>query len=156
MSSRTGGWLNRCYSPPQHNHAWGDMMSEFESHAVPPPPPPPIGTSTPSGERTLALAAHLLGILTSFIGALVIWLISKDASPSKPFATDQAKEALNFQITVIIAYVAAVILTIVSFGILFFVPTLVWIANLVLCIVAAVKANNGEHYRYPFTLRLIK
>ncbi|NEL79749.1 MAG: DUF4870 domain-containing protein, partial [Xanthomonas perforans] len=64
--------------------------------------------------------------------------------------------ALNFQITVIIAYVAAVILTIVSFGILFFVPTLVWIANLVLCILAAVKANNGEHYRYPFTLRLIK
>lgn len=53
-------------------------MSEFESHAV----PPPIGTSTPSEERTLALAAHLLGILTSFIGALVIWLISKDASPS--------------------------------------------------------------------------
>ncbi|MCC4615553.1 DUF4870 domain-containing protein [Xanthomonas campestris pv. asclepiadis] len=154
MSSRTGGWLNRCYSPPHHNHAWGDMMSEFESHAA--PPPPPIGSSTPSEERTLALAAHLLGILTSFIGALVIWLISKDASPSKPFATDQAKEALNFQITVIIAYVAAVILTIVSFGILFFVPTLVWIANLVFCILAAVKANNGEHYRYPFTLRLIK
>ncbi|NIK38410.1 hypothetical protein FHY12_000695 [Xanthomonas arboricola] len=129
-------------------------MSEFESHAA--PPPPPIGSSTPSEERTLALAAHLLGILTSFIGALVIWLVSKDASPSKPFATDQAKEALNFQITVIIAYVAAVILTVVSFGILFFVPTLVWIANLVFCILAAVKANNGEHYRYPFTLRLIK
>ncbi|MBB3813859.1 hypothetical protein FHY13_002206 [Xanthomonas arboricola] len=129
-------------------------MSEFESHAA--PPPPPIGSSTPSEERTLALAAHLLGILTSFIGALVIWLVSKDASPSKPFATDQAKEALNFQITVIIAYVAAVILTIVSFGILFFVPTLVWIANLVFCILAAVKANNGEYYRYPFTLRLIK
>ncbi len=129
-------------------------MSEFEPHAA--SPPPPIDSSTPSEERTLALAAHLLGILTSFIGALVIWLISKDASPSKPFATDQAREALNFQITVIIAYVAAVILAIVSFGILFFVPTLVWIANLVFCILAAVKANNGEHYRYPFTLRLIK
>ncbi|BBK00241.1 membrane protein [Xanthomonas campestris pv. campestris] len=130
------------------------MMSEFDTHAA--PPPPPISTGTPSEERTLALAAHLLGILTSFIGALVIWLISKDAGPSKPFATDQAKEALNFQITVIIAYVAAVILTIVSFGILFFVPTLVWVANLVLCILAAVKANSGESYRYPFTLRLIK
>lgn len=69
-------------------------MSEFESHAA--PPPPPVGTS-PSEERTLALAAHLLGIVTSFVGALVIWLISKDASPSKPFATDQAKEALNFR-----------------------------------------------------------
>ncbi|AOD15436.1 DUF4870 domain-containing protein [Xanthomonas fragariae] len=127
-------------------------MSGVEPHAV----PQPICTSTPSEERTLALVAHLLGILTSFIGALVIWLISKDASPSKPFATDQAKEALNFQITVIIAYVAALILTIVSFGILFFMPTLVWIANLALCILAAAKANNGDYYRYPFTLRLIK
>lgn len=129
-------------------------MSEFDTHAA--PPPPPIGTGTPSEERTLALAAHLLGILTSFIGALVIWLISKDASPSKPFATDQSKEALNFQITVVIAYMLAVVLTIVSFGILFFVPTLVWVANLVFCILAAIKANNGEHYRYPFALRLIK
>lgn len=133
-------------------------MSEFESHAV--PPPPPVGTNSPSEERTLAVAAHLLGILTSFVGALVIWLISNDASPSKPFARDQAKEALNFQITVIIVYVAAVMMTAVPFGILSlgilpFVLKLVWVANLVLCIKAAVKANNGEHYRYPFTLRLI-
>lgn len=127
-------------------------MSEFDTHAA---PPPPIGTSTPSEERTLALAAHLLGIVTYFVGALVIWLISKDANPSKPFATDQAKEALNFQITVTLAMIVAVILAMVSFGILFFLPTLVLIGSLVFCILAAVKANNGEHYRYPFALRLI-
>ncbi len=46
--------------------------------------------------------------------------------------------------------------TIVSFGIVFLMPTLVWIANLALCILAAVKANNGQYYHYPFTLRLIK
>ncbi|ALS95309.1 DUF4870 domain-containing protein [Xanthomonas oryzae] len=153
MSFRTGGWLDRCYSPPHHNHARADMMSEFESHAA---PPPPVGTSTPSEERTLALAAHLLGIVSYFIGALVIWLISKDASPSKPFATDQAKEALNFQITVTLAMIAAVILAVVTLGALAFLFTLVWIASLVFCILAAVKANNGEHYRYPFALRLIK
>ncbi|MCC8537235.1 DUF4870 domain-containing protein [Xanthomonas axonopodis pv. poinsettiicola] len=129
-------------------------MSEFETHTA--PPPPPIGTGAPSGERTLALAAHLLGILTYFIGALVIWLISKDASPSKPFTTDQAKEALNFQITVTLAMIVAVVIATVTFGLLFFLPTLVWIASLVFCILAAVKANNGEHYRYPFALRLIK
>jgi len=129
-------------------------MSEVESHAV--PPPPPVGTNSPLDERILALAAHLLGIPTSFVGALVIWLISNDASPSKPFAADQAKEALNFQITLIIVYVVAIMVIILSIGILWFVLKLVWVANLVLCIVAAVKANRGEYYRYPFTLRLIR
>ncbi len=96
------------------------------------------------------------GATSYFIGALVIWLISKDASPSKLFATDQAKEALNFQITVTLAMIAAVILAVVTLGALAFRFTLVWIASLVFCILAAVKANNGEHYRYPFALRLIK
>lgn len=127
-------------------------MSDFDNVTT---PPPPVSAPAPAEQRTMALVAHLLGIFTWFLGPLIIWLINKDDS-SKRFVTDQAKEALNFQITVIIAYVAAVILTIVSFGILFFVPTLVWVANLVLCILAAVKANSGESYRYPFTLRLIK
>jgi len=128
-------------------------MSEYETSA---PPPPPVTTAAPQDERTMALVAHLLGILTWVIGALVIWLVNKDASPSKPFVVDQAKEALNFQITIGIASIVAVILTIISFGLLFFLPTLVWIVDLVFCIIAAVKANNGETYRYPFTLRLIK
>ncbi len=127
-------------------------MSEFDTQTT---PPPPIA-SAPQEERTLALVVHLLGILTGFIGALIVWLINKDATPPKRFASDQAKEALNFQITVALAYIAAIILTVVSFGILFFLPTLVWIANLVFCIIAAIKANNGEAYRYPATLRLIK
>ena len=101
----------------------------------------------------MALLAHLLGIITSFIGALVIWLINKDDA-SKGFATDQAKEALNFQITVAIAYVVCVILSFVIIG-AFLLP-LVGIANLVFCIIGGIKANNGEAYRYPFALRLIK
>jgi len=127
-------------------------MSEYETSA----PPPPVTTAAPQDERTMALVAHLLGILTWVVGALVIWLVNKDASPSKPFVVDQAKEALNFQITIGIASIVAVILTVISFGLLFFLPTLVWIVDVVFCIIAAVKANNGETYRYPFTLRLIK
>lgn len=130
-------------------------MSEYDPSAAA-PPPPPITSAAPQDERTLALVAHLLGTLTWFVGALIVWLIHKDATPSKPFVIDQSKEALNFQITIGIAYVIAVVLMIISFGILFFLPTLVWIANIVFCIIAAVKANNGETYRYPFTLRLIK
>jgi len=118
------------------------------------PPPAPSG-SAPQDQRTLALIAHLLGIITWFVGPLIIWLISKDDS-NKCFVTDQAKEALNFQITLTLAYIVAFILTVISLGLLFFVPTLVWIANLVFCILGGLKANNGEAYRYPFALRLIK
>ena len=128
-------------------------MSEFDN--VTKASPPPSGDA-PQDERTMALIAHLLGIITWFVGALVIWLINKDANPAKSFATDQAKEALNFQITITIAFVVAFILAAITLGILFFLPGLVGIANLVFCIIGGVKANNGEAYRYPFALRLIK
>lgn len=118
------------------------------------PPPAPSGAPA-SEDKTMALIAHLLGIITWFIGPLVIWLINKDQS-GKAFVIDQSKEALNFQITVTIAFVISFILTIISLGLLFFLPTLVGIANLVFCIIAGIKANNGEAYRYPFALRLIK
>ncbi|AWB79343.1 DUF4870 domain-containing protein [Stenotrophomonas maltophilia] len=123
-------------------------MSEFDNV-----PPPPATTDAPADQRTMALAAHLLGIFTWFIGALIIWLINKDDA-SKAFVTDQAKEALNFQITVTIAMVISIILMVVIIGGIL--APIVGIINLVFCIIAAVKANNGEAYRYPFTLRLIK
>ncbi|BCX44854.1 DUF4870 domain-containing protein [Stenotrophomonas maltophilia] len=123
-------------------------MSEFDNV-----PPPPATTDAPADQRTMALAAHLLGIFTWFIGALIIWLINKDDA-SKAFVTDQAKEALNFQITVTIAMVISIILMVVIIGGIL--APIVGLVNLVFCIIAAVKANNGEAYRYPFTLRLIK
>lgn len=124
-------------------------MSEFDTV----PPPPPATTNVPSDQRTMALAAHLLGIFTWFIGPLIIWLINKD-DPNKAFVTDQAKEALNFQITITIAMLICIVLTIVIIGGIL--APIVGILNLVFCIIAAVKANNGEAYRYPFALRLIK
>lgn len=123
-------------------------MSEFDNV-----PPPPATTDAPADQRTMALAAHLLGIFTWFIGPLIIWLINKDDA-GKAFVTDQAKEALNFQITVTIAMVISIILMVVIIGGIL--APIVGIINLVFCIIAAVKANNGEAYRYPFTLRLIK
>lgn len=102
-------------------------------------------------DKNIALLTHLGGIFFTFIPALIVWLLKKDESP---FLADQAKEALNFQITVIIGFAIGVVLTIVLVGVL-----VIWgvaIANLVLCIVAGVKASSGEKYRYPFALRLIK
>ena len=135
--------------------------------------PPPASEQAPAGdipaeERTWAMMAHLSallgGLLTAsvgrgwgcFIGPLVIWLVKKD---TMPFVNDQAKEALNFNITVIIAAIGLWVLTIITLGIglLLTIPLglALFVGWLVLTIVAAVKANNGEHYRYPFTIRLV-
>ncbi|MHB1633540.1 MAG: DUF4870 domain-containing protein, partial [Acidithiobacillus sp.] len=65
----------------------------------------------------------------------------------------QSKEALNFQITVLIAYVVASILSTLLIGMLIF--PLIFMVNLIFCVLAAIKASNGEVYRYPLTLRLL-
>ncbi|WP_246193419.1 DUF4870 domain-containing protein [Pseudoxanthomonas suwonensis] len=101
--------------------------------------------------------AHLstfIGLIIPFgtlLGPLVVWLIKKD---TMPFVNDQGKEALNFNITVLIAIVVSGLLTIILIGfLLLFAVGLAW---LVLSIIAAIKANEGVAYRYPFTLRLVK
>jgi uncharacterized Tic20 family protein len=104
-------------------------------------------------DKTMAMIGHLSGIVAGFIGPLIIWLINKDKA-DKEWLNGQAKEALNFQITVFIAYVVAGVLTLVLIGMLL-VPVIM-IGNLILCIMAGMKANEGVDYRYPFTLRLIK
>jgi uncharacterized Tic20 family protein len=104
-------------------------------------------------DRTLAMLTHLSGILFGFIVPLVIWLINKD-NAGKAWLTAQAKEALNFQITILIAMVVSWVLIFIIIGGLL-IP-LVALANLIFCIIAAVKTNAGEDYRYPFALRLIK
>ena len=110
-------------------------------------------TTAPSkDECTLAMLAHLLCIFVGFWAPLIIWLTQKDSN--KPFATEQAKEALNFQITMFIGFFIAWVSMILLIGFLLF-PALL-IANIVLCIMAAIKANEGVAYRYPFALRLIK
>jgi uncharacterized Tic20 family protein len=116
-------------------------------------------------ERQWAMFGHLsalvAGLLTScvggFLGPLIIWLVKKD---TMTFASEQAKEALNFNITVGIVFAALWLLTIITLGIggLLTIPAMVvvGIAWLVLTIMAAIKANDGVAYRYPLTLRLVK
>ena len=104
-------------------------------------------------DRTMAMIGHLSGILVSFVGPLVVWLMNKDKA-DKGWLNDQAKEALNFQITVLIAWFAAGILAVIAIGLLLM--PVIWIGNLILCILAGMKANEGVAYRYPFALRLIK
>jgi len=106
-----------------------------------------------SDDKTMALLCHLLGIFTWFLGALIIWLIKKDQSR---FIDHHGKEALNFQITVGIAYIAAGVITCLTLGIGSPLTAIVWVVNLVFCILATVAANNGQLYRYPISIRLVK
>jgi uncharacterized Tic20 family protein len=103
------------------------------------------------------LFAHLSALcgfvipLGSIIGPLVIWLIKKD---TMPFVNDQGKEALNFNITILIAAIVSWILIFVLIGVLLLIA--VGIFWLIFVIIASIQASNGTGYRYPFALRLVK
>ncbi len=101
-------------------------------------------------ERNFAVITHLAGTVFFFIPALIIWALKKNESS---YIADQAKEALNFQITVMIAMMVAQALIWVLIG-LALIP-MVWIGNIILCILAAIATSKGETYRYPLNLRLI-
>jgi uncharacterized Tic20 family protein len=101
--------------------------------------------------RMFGMLCHLTAIFLGFVGPLVIWLVKREEFE---FVDDQGKEALNFHITVALAFVASAILTIVLIGILLL--PVVGIGALVLTIVAAIRANEGRRYRYPVSIRFIK
>jgi uncharacterized Tic20 family protein len=111
-----------------------------------------VSPAAPSKDDcNIAMIAHLLGIFVGFLGALIIWIIKKDESP---YIGEQAKEALNFQITIMIAGFVSGLLCMVLIG--FLLLPAVFVLNLVFCIISAMAASKGEHYRYPFALRLVQ
>ncbi|MED5238087.1 MAG: DUF4870 domain-containing protein [Pseudomonadota bacterium] len=107
-------------------------------------------------ERSQAMACHLLALIGfvipfgNLVGPLIMWVVKKDESS---FVDDQGKEAVNFNITILIAFFVSFLLTFVVIGaILMPIIGLFW---LVMTIIAGLKANEGVTYRYPLTLRLI-
>jgi len=87
----------------------------------------------------------------AFLGPLIVWILKKDQSP---FVADQAKEALNFQIAVTIAlWVSIALIWVFCIGVVLL--PVVGIGSIVFSIIAAIEANKGVYYRYPYTLRLI-
>ena len=103
-----------------------------------------------NNDKNIVTITHLGGILFSFIPSLIVWLLKKD---DNEYIAAQAKEALNFQITLLIAQFIAYILVFILVG--FLLLGLIWIFNIVFCIIAAISSSKGEYYRYPLTLRLI-
>ncbi len=108
--------------------------------------------------RKWAMICHLsalVGLIGNGIGfliaPLIVWLVKKE---DDPFIDEQGKEAVNFQITMFIAALVSGILILVAIGIILLI--VVGILMIVFPIIAAIKASDGVHYRYPLTLRLIK
>ena len=98
-----------------------------------------------------ALAGLVVPVVGCIIGPLIVWQIKKEEFP---FVDEQGKEAVNFQISMLIYGVVAALLIFACIGTVLL-PA-VAIFDLIFLLIAAVKANNGEHYRYPLTIRFIK
>lgn len=132
-----------------------DAPSGGPTDAGPGSTPPPTGAPAdrPSQEeRTWAMVAHLCGIGSSLVlpivVSLVIYLVKKDESD---FVRDQAAEAVNFQVTTLIAAIVSVALFCIGIGVL-----MIWAVGLIALVfglIGAIKSFDGERYRYPFSLR---
>ena len=99
--------------------------------------------------RLSTLAAFVIPF-GNIVGPLVVWLIKKD---QYPLVQDQGNEALNFQISMTIYFIVAAFSIFVLVGFVL-VPALI-ICDIVFTVIAAMKANSGECYRYPWTIRLV-
>ena len=115
-----------------------------------------LGTEEPalvtptSEEKTMAILAHVLCIVAGFLAPLIIYLVKKES----PYVQAHAKESLNFQLTMLIAWIISFILIFIIIGApLMF---LLAIANLVLVIIATIRASENKMYKYPFSIKFIK
>jgi len=113
-------------------------------------------TQSIQDERMWGMFCHLsalAGYIIPFgfiIGPLVIWSIKKQ---EYPFVDEQGKEALNFQISMLIYFIISAILIIIVIGIILLIA--LGIFHLIMIIIAAIRANNGESFRYPLSFRFV-
>ena len=118
---------------------------------------PAIETTPSKDERTWAMLSHFSALCMfifpfgNILAPLIIWLIKKE---EMSFVEDQAKEVLNFQISMTIYLLISGILCFILIGIPFVIGLVIF--NVIITIIAGIKANDGKCYRYPLNLRLIK
>lgn len=106
---------------------------------------------SPADEKMWATLTHIAGIFFNFIPPLIAYLVLKDRGP---FVRAHTATALNFQLTLLIVYVAGGVLSIVGIGLL--VLAAAGVLAIVFPIIAAVKANGGQWYRYPLTITFVR
>ena len=122
------------------------------------PTPPPLSAPALTNARswnTLCHASALIGILVHFpghlLGPLIVWLYKRDDSPE---IDAHGKEALNFQISMLIYNIVAAFFCLVLIG--FFFLAILWVLNAVFVIIASIQASDGKFYRYPMTIRFLQ
>ncbi len=131
-----------------------DMSDPTTAQSV---PPPPTQASAPPVNRTPEVLCHVLSVagfvfpFGNIIAPLILWLVKRSESAS---IDQHGKESVNFQISMTIWMILSGLSILVIIGV-FLLPVVV-ITNIILVIVAAIKASNGEFYRYPLTIRFIK
>ena len=122
------------------------------------PSPLPLSARNITSVRTWTAFCHasaLLGVFIHFPGhvlaPLIVWLLKRDESPE---IDAHGKEALNFQISMLIYNIVAAVFCLVLIG--FLLLPILWVLNAVFVIIAAIKASDGEFYRYPMTIRFLQ
>ncbi|WP_233204724.1 DUF4870 domain-containing protein [Cryobacterium sp. Y62] len=132
-------------------------MSENDSRSNPyestPPHNPyaqsvPPSPMSPTDEKMWATLIHVGGILFVFVPALIGYLVLRDRGP---FIRAHSATALNFQITLTIAYVVGTALTAILIG--YLIVPVAWVLGIIFSILAALAANRGQGYSYPLTIR---
>ncbi len=110
-----------------------------------------VDNSPTVDEKSWAMGCHLLALVANFVGPLVFWLVKRESSA---FIDDQGKEAVNFQISIMIYTMVSYVLVFFIIGALLLPAVMVF--DLVCVIIAATKAYSGVNYRYPLCIRFIK
>jgi uncharacterized Tic20 family protein len=119
---------------------------------------PPLSAPAIANVRTWSAFCHasaLLGVFLHFpghlLGPLIVWLAKRDDSPE---IDAHGKEALNFQISMLIYTLISAVFCLVLIGFVFI--AILWVLNAVFVIIAAIQASDGKFYRYPMTIRFIQ
>jgi uncharacterized protein len=150
------------YGGQSYNDPYGNQPAHGSPYGTPASqgmPGAPVGYSNPD-EKTWALIAHFGGIL-GFIPPLIAFLVK---GPQSPTVRAHALAALNFQIVMTAAYIVLVVFRVcgafflpdIVSTLLAFATTGVWIVAVVFAVIAGMKANQGQLYRYPIQIQLVK
>jgi len=133
-----------------------------------PPPPPPRIEGAVKPDRTWDVLCHLSALAMyafpfgHILGPLIVWLVKRDSLPS---VDAHGKESLNFQLSLTLYLMIAagvtlslcfILIGLLLVPLLFLAAVLFPVLDLIMVIIAAVKAGNGELFRYPLTVRFIK
>jgi uncharacterized Tic20 family protein len=120
-----------------------------------PPPPPytyaPPQPLNPSDQRLWATLVHVGGIFFGILPSLIGYLVTKDRGD---FIRQHTRAALNFHITLVLAYVVCTVLAIALIGI--FLAFVVEIVAIIFGILAAIAANSGQPYKFPLSFEFVK